>query len=85
MELADMRSKFQRAAEEQQAFSARFGIVFADWQVDVMRVGCAQNGSVPKDERGQVCALNRLTLPFGTAHIRSAGAALVARRLKIVG
>ena len=59
--------------------------LFADWQVDVMRVGCAQNGSVPKDERGQVCALNRLTLPFGTAHIRSAGAALVARRLKIVG
>ena len=57
--------------------------LFGAWQVDVLHIGRAVNGTVPKNARGHVELLGAYHLPHGCAHVLFASAALAARRLKV--
>ncbi|KAL4458322.1 hypothetical protein ABPG75_013187 [Micractinium tetrahymenae] len=63
---------------------AAFSSFYGPWQTVEYEPPAAEDGIVPKNERGnvEVPPLNKL-MPRGTVHINLPGAALICRRLKI--
>ena len=57
--------------------------LFAEWQVEKVRIGAAANGTVPKNSRGHVELLSPHHLPRGCVHVPDARAAMAARRLAL--
>ncbi|XP_039127277.1 DNA repair protein RAD4 [Dioscorea cayenensis subsp. rotundata] len=57
--------------------------LYGRWQTEPLRLPCAKNGIVPKNERGQVDVWSEKCLPPGTVHLKFPRLVPVARRLEI--
>lgn len=57
--------------------------LYGKWQLEPLRLPCAVNGIVPKNERGQVDVWSEKCLPPGTVHLRLPRVFQIAKRLGI--
>ncbi|XP_043702335.1 DNA repair protein RAD4 isoform X2 [Telopea speciosissima] len=57
--------------------------LYGKWQMEPVRLPCAVNGIVPKNERGQVDVWSEKCLPPGTVHLRLPRIVPVVKRLEI--
>eukprot|EP00762_Andalucia_godoyi_P006460 ANDGO_02885.mRNA.1 DNA repair protein RAD4 len=56
-------------------------LLYGAWQTDVFRAGVAENGKVPKNERGNVEVWNPSCLPIGTVQLNLPRLSITARKL----